>query len=97
MKYIAFWEMKPEDVDKVVAKFKKRNEMGPEKLFGAGLKTLFGPFHIGLETKGFTVLETDNPAELANYSSYYLPELTMKIFPINDSNEMVTAWFKYQK
>ncbi len=95
MKYIAFWEMKPEDVSKVIAKFKKRSET-PD-LFGAGLRTLFGPYHIGLETKGFTVLETDNPMELANFSSYYLPELAMKIYPINDSNEMIGSWLKYHK
>ena len=97
MKYIAFWEMKPEDIPKVIEKFKKRNEAGMEKLFGAGLKTVFGPYHIGLETKGFTVLETDNPEELANYASYYLPELPMKTYPINDSNQMVTSWLKYHK
>ncbi len=97
MKYIAFWEMKPEDVDRVFAKFRKKIEVGTEKLFGPGLKTLFGPYHIGLETRGFTVLETDNPAELVNYSSYYLPELPMKILPIVDSTEMVSGWMKYQK
>jgi hypothetical protein len=46
MKYIAFWEMKPEDVPKVIAKYKVRNKSGMENLFGAGLRTLFGPCHI---------------------------------------------------
>ena len=97
MKYIAFWEMKPEDVPKVIAKYKVRNKSGMENLFGAGLKTLFGPCHIGLETKGFTILETNNPEKLANYSSYYLPELTMKIYPINDSKQVVASWLNYHK
>jgi hypothetical protein len=97
VKYIAFWEMKPEDIPAVIAKFKKRNESGSEHLFGHGLKTAYGPYHIGLETKGFTVLETDNPEELANYASYYLPELPMKIYPINDSNQMVLSYLKYHK
>ncbi|MCX6656797.1 MAG: hypothetical protein NTY03_17010 [Candidatus Bathyarchaeota archaeon] len=87
--------MKPEDIPKVIDKFKKRNEAELENLFGHGLNTVFGPYHIGLETKGFTVLETDNPEELANYSSYYLPELPMKIYPINDSNQMVSSYIKY--
>jgi hypothetical protein len=89
--------MKPEDSPKVIAKFKKRTEPGGENLIGAGLKTLFGPCHIGLETKGFTILETDNAVDLANFSSYYLPELTMKIYPINDSKEMVASWHKYHQ
>ncbi len=97
MKYIAFWEMKPEDAPKVFAKFQKKMELGTETLFGPGLKTLFGPYHIGMETKGFTVMETDNPAELANYSSYYLPEMKTKIYPITDSKEMVASWLKYHK
>ncbi len=97
MKYIAFWEMKPEDTPKVFAKFQKKIKIGDEKLFGAGLKTLFGPYHIGFQTKGFTVMETDNPEELANYSSYYLPELQVKIYPIIDSKDMVASWLKYHK
>lgn len=97
MKYIAFWEMKPEDTPKVFAKFQKRISPGVETLFGAGLKTIFGPYHVGMETKGFTVLETDNPEELANFSNYYLPELPMKIYPITDSKDMVASWHKYHK
>ena len=97
MKYIAFWEMKPEDIPKVIEKFKKRMAPGGEKLFGPGLKTVFSPHHIGGEAKGFTIVETDSPEELANYSSYYLPELVMKTYPIIDSNQVVASYVKYHK
>ncbi len=97
MKYIAFWEMKPEDIPKVTEKFNKRMAPGGEKLFGPGHKTVFGPYHIGGEPKGFTILETDNPEVLTNFSCYYLPELTMKIYPIVDSNQVVESYLKYHK
>ncbi len=97
MRYIAFWEMKPEDIPKVINKFKKRNEAGMENLFGHGLKTVFGPCHIGLETKGFTVLETDHAAGAGKLCQLLLPELPIKIYPINDSNQMVSSYLKYNK
>jgi hypothetical protein len=53
MKFISFWEMKPEDAGKVIQKFSKREEVG--------LKTLYGPCHIGGQAKGFTIFEADDP------------------------------------
>ena len=95
MLYIVFWEMKPEDIPKVIDKFRKRNEKGSEDMFGEGLKTVMTPHHIGYEPKGFTIMETDDPDTLANYSMYYMPELQMKIMPIHDSNKMVASYLKY--
>jgi hypothetical protein len=89
MKFIAFWEMKPEDAGKVIQKFSKREELG--------LKTLYGPCHIGGQAKGFTIFEADDPGVLTNYSSYYTPELTMVIYPIDDSKAVVESWLKHHK
>jgi hypothetical protein len=89
MKFIAFWEMKPEDAGKVIQKFSKRQELG--------LKTLYGPCHIGGQAKGFTILEADDQSVLTNYSSYYTPELTMVIYPIDDSKAVVESWLKHHK
>ena len=97
MLYIIFWEMKPEDVPMVIEKFRKRTEEGSENMFGEGLKTVMVPHHIGFEPKGFTIMETDDPDELANYSMYYMPELTMKIYPIHDSSKMVRSYLQYHK
>ncbi len=89
MKYISYWEYCPEDSHKVIEKFKKRSDLK--------IKTLYGPCHVGLETKGFTIFETDSPEALADYASYYIPDLSMKIYPINDSSQMVSSWEKYHK
>ena len=89
MKYICYWEYCAEDARKVIEKFKKRSDLK--------IKTLYGPCHVGLETKGFTVFEADSPEVLADYASYYMPVLKMKIYPINDSSQMVASWEKYNK
>ena len=89
MKYISYWEYCPEVSAKVIEKFKKRSDLK--------IKTLYGPCHVGLETKGFTIFEADSSEVLADYATFYLPELTMKIFPINDSSQMVASWQKYNK
>ncbi len=89
MRYVSRWEYRPEDAPKVIEKFSKRS--------GLEIKTLYGPCHVGLETKGFTVFETDDPKVLADYASYYMPVLSMKIYPINDSSQMVQSWQKYNK
>jgi hypothetical protein len=89
MKYICYWEYCPEDVRKVIEKFKIRSDLK--------IKTIYGPCHVGLGTNGFTIFETDSSEYLADYASFYLPELTMKIFPINDSSQMVASWQKYNK
>jgi len=89
MRFIAFWEMKPEDAGKVILKFSKRQDLG--------LKTLYGPCHIGGQAKGFTILEADGIGTLTDYSSYYTPELTMVIYPIDESKAVVESWLKHHK
>ena len=89
MKFISFWEMKPEDAGKVILKFSKREEVG--------LKTLYGPCHIGGQAKGFTIFEADNSSAITNYTNFYTPELTMVIYPIQDSKEVAESWLKHHK
>ncbi len=89
MRYVSFWEYSAEDAAKVIEKFSKRSDLA--------IKTLYGPCHVGLETKGFTIFETDDPKTLADYATYYMPVLSMKIYPINDSSQMVESWLKYNK
>ncbi len=89
MKFISFWEMKPEDAGKVILKFSRRQELG--------LKTLYGPCHIGGQAKGFTIFEADDPAVLTDYTNFYTPELTMVIYPIHDSKEVAESWVKHHK
>jgi hypothetical protein len=89
MKYICYWEYCAEDARKVIEKFKKRSDLK--------IKTLYGPCHVGLETKGFTIFEADSSEVLADYASFYMPVLSINIYQINDSSQMVASWEKYNK
>jgi hypothetical protein len=89
MKFAAFWEYDPKDLDAIVEKFKARTD--------PGYKILFGPFAIGGQSKGCTIFETDNPDHLTEYSVYYQPELRVKIYPIEMSVKAIEIMDKMKK
>lgn len=65
MKYVAFWEFCPEDIDKVIEKSKQataEREKGSEKF----PKILLPAHSLGGEFKGFTVYEDATPEQLTN-------------------------------
>ena len=93
MRYVAFWEMDPNDMAKVIAKFSKR-ETRPNI---GDFKTVFGPCSYDSYGRGFTVFETNSQEALVNYLNYYIPELKMKIYPCNDSSVVAQNWAKYYK
>lgn len=95
-KFIGFWEYCLEDTDKVTEKFKKIMEergKGTEK-YG---KLLFGPYHIGGESKGFAIYETDDMTQLTNLAVYYTPVLKLKFMPIHESSKVVELYLKSKK
>jgi len=84
MKFIVFMEWKPEEVGKVIEKYSEA--MAKMKEHPARFpKTIFGPFTMGGEPKGFSVVEIDNPDQIPNSVFLYLPLITMKYVPINES------------
>lgn len=85
MRYIAFWELDMEDMDKVIVKMKTRKKK---------LKTLFPPHGIGGQPWGFTVFESNNEKELIDYVNHYAPELRIEIHPIWESSKTIEAWEK---
>lgn len=68
----------------------KFRQMTAERERGAEgfAKTIFGPFHISGEHRGFTVFETDDPDKLANISIFYTPEMRWNFLLINDSSKL---------
>ena len=86
MKFIGFWEFKPEDLDKILEKRKQlfaESEKEPERF----AKIIFGGFCYVGETKGFTVFETDDPEKLWN--TCISPEVTYKFIPIVETSKAV--------
>jgi len=81
MKYIAFWEFCPEDIDKVIEKYKQviaERQKFPDKY----PKVIFGPFGMGGESKGFVGLETDDPEQMMKWVLAYWPVEQIKFVPI---------------
>jgi len=96
MKFIGFWEYCPEDIDKVIEKFKKmtaEREKGTEKY----PKLVFGPYTMFEESKGFSIFETDDPDQLTNTWIHYMPEMKWKFVLIQESTRTSELYLKSKK
>ena len=89
MKYIVFWEFKPEDgmkVSEIAQKLREAMKKNPEKY----PKLLF-PSHLMVgERKGFYVIEA-NAEQMMNTILFYRQTMKFKFVPIVKSSEMVKA------
>ena len=95
LKFIAFYEYKPEDMDKVIermAQSREIREKDPERF----PKTIFEPFSMGVG-KGFAVVETDNPDQLWNVALHYSAVATWKFVPLLESTRVVELHQKMKK
>jgi hypothetical protein len=95
MKYIAFWEYKPEDFDKVIEKYRQlttEREKTPEKY----TKQLFPPHGIGGEHNGFTVVEATSE-QITNTVLLYSPEVTVSYVPIFESAKVIEQYLNMKK
>ena len=96
LKFIAFYEWKPEDMDKVLERKAQTvaiREKDPERF----PKVIFGPFAMGGEAKSFVVYETDNPDQLWNIALHYAPFVKWKFVPIQESAKVVELYQKMKK
>lgn len=95
MKYIAFWEFCPEDLDKVIEKYNallEGREKAPEKY----AETLFPPHSMGGENKGFTIVEA-TPEQMTNTILHYMPVMKLKYVPILESRKIIETRMKMKK
>jgi hypothetical protein len=95
MKYICFWEFKPEDFDKMIEKYKQAME-DREKVPDKFPKILFGPYSLGGEWKGFTVYDA-TPEQMTNLALHYMPEEKLKFVPIVDSKKAIELYLEMKK
>lgn len=92
MKYLAFWEFCPEDLDKVIEKsVKSREEM--KKSPGKFPEYIVPPHSIGGQMKGFSVVEA-TPEQIVNGVLYWHPELKIKYLPIIEASEFIEQRLK---
>jgi hypothetical protein len=95
MKCICFWEFEPEDLDKIIEKYKQAME-DREKVPNKFPKILFGPYSLGGEWKGFTVYDA-TPEQMTNLALHYMPEEKVKFVPIFDSKKAVELYLEMKK
>jgi hypothetical protein len=97
MKYLVFAEYKPEDIDKIIEKFKQLREerkKTPEK-YGI---TLFPTHRMGgaLTGKSFTVVEATEE-QIMNITLLYGPVVKFEYVPIFESDKVNELYQKMKK
>lgn len=85
MKYILFWEIKPEDLETSVKKYIEL----PEEF---AVTSISETYVFAGQTKGFQLVETDDPERMIKATLYYLPELKMKYVPIVEASKVVEVY-----
>ena len=94
MKYILFWEMCPEDMDKVIPLFQKMVELRGTKGYPKGITPTYT---FQGTTSGFTLYNVEDQAEISNFYFHYHPLLKMKWKPIEESSETVKIYMGSKK
>jgi hypothetical protein len=96
LKFLAFYEWKAKDYDKIVEKMKiwlKEREKNPDKfskqLFPGGLLAGELP-SFTKDMQAFAIADVEDPQPLINAMSYWIPEMTVKLVRFVD-------WEKFQK
>ena len=94
MKYVVYWEMCPEDLDKLIPLFKKMQELRDTKDYP---KALAPTYAFAGQLSGFTLYEVDDPQQITNFYFHYHPLLKMKWKPIEEANNVVATYIKSKK
>ena len=96
MKFIAFFEFRPEDFDKAIElnnTFVEKKKKEPEKY----PKLIFGPYILGGEFKGFAVDEVSDPQKITNEILHYMPTVKFRFVPLLDGYEAVELYQKMKE
>ena len=94
VKYICYFEFKPEDLDKVIPLFQKMIELRGKPGYPKGISPTYA---FAGETSGFTLYEVDDPQQISNHYVHYHPLLKLKWKPIAESTDVVATYLKSKK
>jgi hypothetical protein len=94
MKYLLHWEMRPEDIDKVIPLFQKMIKLRETDDYPTALSPTYT---FAGQTSGFTLYEVDDPQQITNFYFHYHPLLKMKWKPIEESTNTVATYMKMRK
>jgi len=93
MNYIGYWDICPDDFDKVIEKFQQAmadRAKGGEKY----PKVIFPPQSLGGEWKGFTIYGDATPDQLTNLVLLYKGVMNFRIVPIFESAKFIEKYLK---
>ena len=94
MLYICYYEMKPENLDKVISLFQEM-----VKLRGTGdYPTEVAPtYGVSGPLSGFTIYEVESQKQIDNHYIHYHPYLKLKWKPLIVATDFVAAYMKKKK
>ncbi|MHA2157207.1 MAG: DUF3303 domain-containing protein [Candidatus Hodarchaeales archaeon] len=85
MKYIVFWEFEAKDFEICAKKYANL----PEEM---AAKSLSENFVVLGESRGFQLLETDDPLVISKLALYYGPETDFTVQPIIEATQVMEAF-----
>ena len=95
MKYIGFYEMDQEDKYKVFDiddKLGEEYNADPEKWKQKYGNVVFGPYFLGMEPKGMTVFEFDDPIQMINIERAFWPYKKWMFVPLLDVEKVKESY-----
>ena len=96
VKYISFYEFKPEDLDKVILLFQKMQELRAKGDVNYP-KAITPTYGYQGEPSGFALFEVDNPQQINNHYIHYHPLVKYKWVPITEAADFIVTYLKAKK
>lgn len=96
MKYFVTWELDSENVEKLIEKeirYQELQKKFPEKY----PKNVIPVYAVADGSKGITIWEVDDPEQIANKVAYMMPEAKAKIVPIIEAAKFMELYMKMKK
>jgi len=93
LRFVKFWEICSEDIEKGIPKFMKLLEdmkRTPENY----PKYIIPPYGIGELFKGISIMEADSEEQLINYILAVTPEFKIKFVPLIESSKAIEMLMK---
>ena len=85
MKYILYWEFDIKDFEIIAQKYANV----PEELSG---KSISENYTVPGETRGFQLIEVEDPLEISKIALYYAPEVDITAQPIIEAKQVMKAF-----
>jgi len=94
MKYICYWEIKPEDFDKVIPLFQKMLELRGTPGYPKGITPTYG---FPGQMSGFTLYEVEDEEQMRNHYLHYHPLIKFEWKPLTLATDLVETYMKKKK